>query len=87
MRARLAGLNMIGLKRRGFSREALRTLRNAYRMLFFGSGQLQERVDLVSVKFAGNPQVERIVEFIRAAKKRHITTPRAGQTRDEDYEE
>lgn len=87
VRARLAGLNMVGLKRREFSGEALHALRAAYRMLFFGPGHLLERADQVSVKFAGNPHVERIVEFVRTAKKRHIATPRAGRTRDEDYDE
>lgn len=86
VRARLAGLNMIGLRRRGFSREDLHALRKAYRMLFFGHGQLKERVDQVSVNFTGNPHVERIVEFIRTAKKRHITTPRTASTRDEDHD-
>lgn len=87
IRARLAGLNMIGLKRSGFSRESMHTLRAAYRMLFYGPGQLRDRVDQVAVKFTGNPHVERIVEFMRASKKRHITTPRAARTRDEDYDE
>ncbi len=33
-RARLAGLNLVGLKRSGFDREAIHTLRAAYRMIF-----------------------------------------------------
>ena len=40
-RAALAGLNFVGLKRRGFSREAIHELRRAYKMLFNGKGTLQ----------------------------------------------
>lgn len=87
VRARLGGLNVVGLRRRGFSREALHAMRKAYRMLFFGPGQLRERVDQVAVRFAGDPHVERIVEFIRTAKKRPIALPRAGAARDEQDDE
>ena len=44
-RASLAGLNVVGLKRRGFSHEAIHELRRAYRMLFSGEGTLKERVE------------------------------------------
>ena len=43
--AHLEGLNLVGLKRRGFSREAINTLRAAYRMLFAEEGTFQERLD------------------------------------------
>jgi UDP-N-acetylglucosamine acyltransferase len=87
VRAWLGGLNMVGLKRRGFSLEARHTLRKAYQMLFFGPGSLRERTDQVSVSFAGNPHVERIVEFIRMGKQRHIATPRVALKRDENNDE
>jgi UDP-N-acetylglucosamine acyltransferase len=76
-RAELGGLNVIGLKRRGFSREAIYALRRAYRMLFFGAGSLAERVDEVAVEFAGDGNVQTIVEFVRGGKKRRLTLPRA----------
>ena len=52
-RGRLAGLNMVGLKRRGFNREQLHNLRAAYRTLFeeSGAGTVVERVELVIEKF------------------------------------
>jgi UDP-N-acetylglucosamine acyltransferase len=75
-RAELAGLNLVGLKRRGFSREAIHALRRAYRMLFFGEGALSERVEQVAKAFAGDRNVQRVVEFIRAGGKRRLTLPR-----------
>lgn len=75
-RARLGGLNLIGLKRRGYSREAIHRLRHAYRMLFFGAGTLADRVEAVDAAFPGDPDVGRIVGFVRADTKRRLTTPR-----------
>jgi UDP-N-acetylglucosamine acyltransferase len=77
-RGELAGLNIVGLKRRGFSREAIHTLRAAYRALFFSGGSLAERVDAIERDFAGDANVQKIVAFIRAGGKRRITQPRAG---------
>ena len=43
--AHLEGLNLVGLKRRGFSRETINDLRAAYRLLFADEGTFQERLD------------------------------------------
>ena len=50
-RAYLSGLNIIGLQRRGFSREDIHTLRRAYRLLFADEGTLVERLDDVEKEF------------------------------------
>jgi len=71
----LGGLNLIGLKRRGFSRDTIHKLRAAYREIFFGSGALSERVDAVAKAYAGDPAVEKVVAFIRGAGKRRLNTP------------
>jgi hypothetical protein len=46
--AHLEGLNLVGLKRRGFSRETINALRAAYRLLFADEGTFQERLDDVA---------------------------------------
>lgn len=76
-RARLGGLNLVGLKRRGFEREAIHRLRAAYRMLFSEEGTLMERVADVAQMFADEPLVMEVVEFIRGASDRALCTPRA----------
>lgn len=84
-RATLGGLNRVGLKRRGFSAEAIRTVYRAYRAIFFGAGTMAERVENVAVEFAADPAVMRIVEFIRATKSRRLAVPRArGAGSDDD---
>lgn len=75
-RAYLSGLNIIGLQRRGFSREVIHDLRRAYRLLFAAEGTLKERVDDVAAEFESHPLVQEIVAFIRAGGKRSICTPR-----------
>lgn len=75
--AHLIGLNLVGLKRRGFSREAIHDLRRAYRLLFAEEGTLQERVADVAEEFSSHPVVNEIIEFIRAGGERPLTTPKA----------
>jgi UDP-N-acetylglucosamine acyltransferase len=76
-RAHLSGLNIIGLQRRGFSREDIHSLRRAYRLLFANEGTLAERMEDVAKEFGGNPIVEEIVAFIRAGGKRSLCVPHA----------
>jgi UDP-N-acetylglucosamine acyltransferase len=76
-RARLAGLNIRGLQRRGFSRDDLQSLRSAYHLLFAEKGTLMERVDDVASLHNESRPVREIVEFIRADSSRAICQPRA----------
>src|SRR5581483_3712907 len=75
-RAHLSGLNIIGMQRRGFSRDDIHTLRRAYRLLFADEGTLMERLDDVEKEF-DQPAVKEIVAFIRAGGKRSLCTPHA----------
>jgi UDP-N-acetylglucosamine acyltransferase len=77
-RAHLSGLNIVGLQRRGFSREQIHSLRRAYRLLFADEGTLKERLDDVAAEFSEHPIVQEIVAFIRAGGKRSVCTPRDG---------
>ncbi len=74
--AHLEGLNLVGLKRRGFSREAIRDLRSAFRLLFADEGTFQERLDDVARVFKGASEVMEIVDFIRADSNRPLCQPR-----------
>jgi UDP-N-acetylglucosamine acyltransferase len=73
--ARLEGLNLVGLKRRGFSRELILALRTAYRMMFAEEGTFQERLDDVLENFSEVDQVVEIVRFIREDSSRPICLP------------
>lgn len=75
-RARLSGLNIIGLKRRNFAKQDIHKLRTAYRMLFAEEGTLVERVDDVSAMYRDNKEIMEIIEFMRADSPRGLTQPR-----------
>jgi UDP-N-acetylglucosamine acyltransferase len=75
-RANLAGLNIVGLRRRQFTREQIHELRRAYRLLFADEGTLKERVEDVAMEFAGHPMIHEILNFIRAGGDRSICMPR-----------
>ncbi len=74
-RAKLQGLNIVGLKRRNFSRETIHALRNAYRLLFAREGTMAERLDDVAKMFAGEEAVMEIVRFIRKDSTRALCQP------------
>jgi UDP-N-acetylglucosamine acyltransferase len=73
--AHLSGLNIIGLKRRGFSRDDIHELRRAYRALFANEGTLKERVEDVAAEFEAHPLIHEILDFIRAGGDRAICVP------------
>jgi UDP-N-acetylglucosamine acyltransferase len=75
--ARLGGLNIVGLKRRGFDRPTIHAIRAAYRTLFLGViGSLSERLDQVAGEYADVPAVMQIVTFIRAGDGTALCVPR-----------
>ena len=75
-RARLTGLNIVGMQRRGFSREDIQGLRSAYTLLFSDDGTLSDRVNEMAERFAGIGPVDDIVAFIRADSSRAICQPK-----------
>ena len=77
-RARLIGLNVVGLRRREFSRADIQALRAAYRLLFAEEGTLSERIDDVAEMYSDNGAVMDIVAFMRADSTRAICQPKAG---------
>ena len=76
-RASLAGLNLVGLKRRGFDRETIHGIRAAYRGLFEGEGTLEERLAKVLEEFAENIVVQQVADFIRKESKRGLVVPKS----------
>jgi UDP-N-acetylglucosamine acyltransferase len=74
---RLAGLNVVGLRRRGANRTDLQQLRRAYRMLFLGGGAFADRVETVARDFAADPMVCKVIAFIRSGSKLRLMLPAA----------
>ena len=76
-RAYLSGLNIIGLKRRGFSKDIIQDLRKAYGLLFSSQeGTFSDRVKEVSEEFLDNEPIQEIVHFLKSEKSRSICKPK-----------
>jgi UDP-N-acetylglucosamine acyltransferase len=76
-RAQLTGLNLVGLKRRGFSRPQIHALRGAYRQLFADGGNMLERLEGVATAYKDHNLVMDVVDFIRSDSARSLCRPRA----------
>jgi UDP-N-acetylglucosamine acyltransferase len=68
-RARLHGLNMVGLKRAGFSQETLSQLKKAYRLIFRIGLTLNEAIERVKAEVEQVPDVVRLIDFIQASQR------------------
>ena len=75
-RASLSGLNIIGLKRRGFSRGQVDELRAAYKMLFDGGGTFQDRLTKLLSTNPSSQAVLEIIKFIKKDSSRAICQPK-----------
>jgi UDP-N-acetylglucosamine acyltransferase len=71
-RARLTGLNVIGLKRRGFDAGQIRTMRAAFQLLFWAPGVFADRLAAARAKFGGDPLVEELLAFVENPGRRGL---------------
>lgn len=68
--ADLVGLNVVGMRRRGFSKADIHRLRAAYQDLFHGPGTFRARLDKLSAGEGGrDPLIGGMIAFIRAGKR------------------
>lgn len=68
-RATTVGLNSIGLKRRGFTEEALRELKKAYKLIFRSNLRVEEALDRIAQEVQSGPEVDHFVDFIRKSER------------------
>lgn len=74
-RAKLRGLNVIGLKRSGLPRAEIYMLRRAYRAIFDHSRTVGENVEIAKAEFASSPTAMKMIDFITSRGKRHYAVP------------
>jgi len=69
-RAKLFGLNTVGLKRHNFSEETLRALKKAYRIIFRSSMTLEKAVQKIGEdEISKTPEVQHLLNFIQHSKR------------------
>ena len=73
--ARLEGLNIVGMKRRKFTRERLAAVRSFYQKLFESAGVFSERLDAARSLAVTDPAVAEILTFIDAGQHRPLCLP------------
>jgi len=83
-KADLVGLNVVGLRRRGYSSEDIRRLRSACRTLFQDAGTFAERCKTAAAQFGDDPVVGKVLSFIRVGGSRPLMMAAADDKIDSD---
>ena len=68
-RAKLTGLNTVGLARHGFAEELVKRIKGAYRTVFRSKLGLREALSRVRAQNEGSPEVEHFVRFIEGSER------------------
>jgi UDP-N-acetylglucosamine acyltransferase len=68
-RARLHGLNLVGLKRRDFSPEAVRNIKRAYRIVFHSGLKLADAIAQARQEMPASPEVQKFLVFIQTSER------------------
>ena len=68
--ATYCGLNIVGLRRRGFEREVINTIHEAYRIIFQGGMALADALDTIRKELPMTPEITYILDFIEDTKQR-----------------
>lgn len=65
---RFAGLNLVGLRRRGFSNELIDHIHQAYRLLY-SKGILAEGIKEIEANLTITPEIQYIIDFVKSSKR------------------
>lgn len=68
-RAKLYGVNNIGLKRHNFSPEAVSNLKKAYHIIFRSGLTIKKALDQVQTEIKNSPEVDHLISFIKSSEK------------------
>ena len=65
---RYCGLNLVGLRRRGFSNELITLIHDAYRLLY-SKGVLSEGIEEIKRNLQITPEIQYIIDFVSSSKR------------------
>jgi UDP-N-acetylglucosamine acyltransferase len=63
------GLNLVGLKRRNFTREALDLLRKAYQIVYESNLNVSQAIEKIRAEIPASDEINHIIEFIEKSKR------------------
>ena len=75
-RAYISGVNIIGMKRRGYNRQEIQSVLQTYRKLFNPKQTLSERVEALRDEFNNQPRAMEILDFVCSDSSRSICVPK-----------
>jgi len=64
-----SGINIIGLRRRGFSNEVIENIHNAYRIIYQSGLNTSDAVAKIEQEITISPEIEYIIDFIRGSQR------------------
>ena len=62
------GINLVGLRRRGFSNELIDSIHEAYRLLY-SKGVLKEGIEEIKKNLQITPEIQYIIDFVESSKR------------------
>ena len=65
---RYAGVNLVGLRRRGFSNEIIQNIHEAYRLLY-SKGVLKEGIEEIKKNIPMSPEIQYIIDFVESSQR------------------
>ncbi len=68
-RAKLVGLNLVGLKRQGFTDSTVQKIKRAYELLFLSELNQKEAVARIQAEFPGDPEIGHLLKFLEASER------------------
>jgi len=68
-RAKTIGINLVGLKRRGFPEATIRGIKNAYRLMFRSGLHLEDALERIELEYGTIPEVRHFTAFIRESQR------------------
>lgn len=67
--AKLYGVNTIGLERRGFSKEEIRVIKKAYKIIFRSNYLKKDAIEFLKKEFGENKHIKTLIDFILSSKR------------------
>ena len=65
---RYCGINLVGLRRHGFSNELIESIHEAYRLLY-SKGVLKEGIEEIRKNLQISPEIQYIIDFVESSKR------------------
>jgi UDP-N-acetylglucosamine acyltransferase len=67
--AEIRGVNLIGLERKGYSAEKVKSIKEAFRLLFRSKYNTRQAIEAIRKELPANEEINQIIEFIEKTER------------------